>query len=75
MNGGRDTAEAASLFYYLNRSGFNGLCHFNQSGAFNVPFGQYNTVAYHADVPGASRGVRELDVHDHGLRKPAARGR
>jgi DNA adenine methylase len=31
--------EAAALFYYLNRTGFNGLCRFNASGGFNVPWG------------------------------------
>jgi DNA adenine methylase len=36
-----DTAEAASLFYYLNRTGYNGLCRFNNKGGFNVPFGRY----------------------------------
>jgi DNA adenine methylase len=40
------TAEAASLFYYLNRTGYNGLCRFNSSGEFNVPFGQYKAVTY-----------------------------
>jgi DNA adenine methylase len=48
-NGGAKTAEAAQLFYYLNRSCFNGLCRFNQSGEFNVPFGQYKTVNYAID--------------------------
>ena len=33
--------EAAGLFYYLNRTGYNGLCRFNRSGQFNVPFGRY----------------------------------
>ena len=33
-----DTAEAASLFYYMNRTGYNGLCRFNRKGGFNVPF-------------------------------------
>jgi len=33
--------EAAELFYYLNRTGYNGLCRFNKQGAFNVPFGRY----------------------------------
>jgi DNA adenine methylase len=33
--------EAAALFYYLNRSGYNWLCRFNQKGGFNVPFGRY----------------------------------
>jgi DNA adenine methylase len=44
-----DTTEAAQLFYYLNRTGYNGLCRFNQSGLFNVPFGQYKTITYAPD--------------------------
>jgi len=45
-----DTAEAASLFYYLNRTGYNGLCRFNASGEFNVPFGRYRTINYRTDL-------------------------
>jgi DNA adenine methylase len=43
------TPEAASLFYYLNRTGYNGLCRFNRSGEFNVPFGRYTTINYRRD--------------------------
>jgi DNA adenine methylase len=43
------TAEAAQLFYYLNHTGYNGLCRFNQKGLFNVPFGEYKTVSYMRD--------------------------
>jgi len=43
------TKEAASLFYYLNRTGFNGLCRFNLSGEFNVPFGRYTRIGYTRD--------------------------
>lgn len=41
-----DTREAAQLFYYMNRTGYNGLCRFNLSGEFNVPFGRYKTINY-----------------------------
>ena len=41
--------EAAQLFYYLNRTCFNGLCRFNQRGEFNVPFGTYTNINYASD--------------------------
>lgn len=41
--------DAAGLFYYLNRTGFNGLCRFNASGLFNVPYGHYQRVSYQRD--------------------------
>ena len=37
---------SAELFYYLNHTGYNGLCRFNQKGGFNVPFGRYKTIHY-----------------------------
>lgn len=40
---------AAQIFYYLNRTGFNGLCRYNQNGQFNVPIGRYKTVTFLAD--------------------------
>ena len=46
---GRESRTAAELFYYLNRTGFNGLCRFNKRGTFNVPFGRHTGIAYVRD--------------------------
>jgi DNA adenine methylase len=46
---GAATAEAATLFYYLNKTGYNGLCRFNRSGLFNVPFGRHKKITYRPD--------------------------
>lgn len=35
------SSERAALFLYLNRHGYNGLCRYNLSGGYNVPFGRY----------------------------------
>ena len=48
-NGNANSAEAAQLFYYLNRTCFNGLCRFNKGGDFNVPFGTYRNINYAKD--------------------------
>jgi len=47
--GRADSAEAASIFYYLNRTCYNGLCRFNRKDEFNVPFGRYKKIAYKTD--------------------------
>lgn len=47
--GGETTQEAAELFYYLNRTCFNGLCRFNSKGEYNVPFGRYKQISYTTD--------------------------
>jgi DNA adenine methylase len=51
--------ESAELFYYLNRTGFNGLCRFNRQGEFNVPFGRYTRIGYVRDF----LAYRELLAH------------
>jgi DNA adenine methylase len=57
-SGKAETRETASLFYYLNRTGYNGLCRFNRSGEFNVPFGSYKQINYCRDF-GAYKQILE----------------
>lgn len=41
FNQSNDVFHRSLLFLYLNRHGYNGLCRYNLSGEFNVPFGRY----------------------------------
>jgi DNA adenine methylase len=45
-----ESSEAAELFYYLNRTGYNGLCRFNRKGEYNVPFGRHERINYARDL-------------------------
>ncbi|MFT2091922.1 Dam family site-specific DNA-(adenine-N6)-methyltransferase [Paraglaciecola sp. 2405UD69-4] len=46
FNESSDLYERAVFFLYLNRHGYNGLCRYNNSGKFNVPFGRYKAPYY-----------------------------
>ncbi len=41
FNQSTDSYERSLLFLYLNRHGYNGLCRYNKTGGYNVPFGRY----------------------------------
>lgn len=41
FNATDDPLYKSLLFLYLNRHGYNGLCRYNLSGGYNVPFGRY----------------------------------
>ncbi len=60
-NGGATSKEAAQLFYYLNRTCYNGLCRFNASGEFNVPFGKYKRIQYARGFPHHEEAFKEWE--------------
>lgn len=55
FNNSITSIRKSAIFIYLNRHCFNGLCRYNKSGKFNVPFGKYksptcpteNIIAFH----------------------------
>jgi len=56
-DGESESAEAACIFYYLNRTGYNGLCRFNKGGEFNVPFGRHKSIRYVRDFSAYADGL------------------
>lgn len=41
FNSSSDSYFRSLVFLYMNRHGYNGLCRYNKSGGYNVPFGKY----------------------------------
>lgn len=41
FNALKASKKRSALFLYLNRHGYNGLCRYNSSGKYNVPFGRH----------------------------------
>ena len=46
FNNSQNPYQRALLFLYLNRHCYNGLCRYNNSGEFNVQFGQYQNIYF-----------------------------
>jgi len=41
VSGADHGPDAAAMFLYLNRNGYNGLCRYSNDGKYNVPWGKY----------------------------------
>jgi DNA adenine methylase len=56
----------ASLFLYLNRTGYNGLYRENQAGEFNVPFGRHSDPDFirASQIRTAHRVLQNTDVYN-----------
>lgn len=61
-SGASMTGAAAELFYYLNKTGFNGVCRFNAAGEFNVPFGKRKSVEYRRDFAEYAAALRDWEL-------------
>ena len=46
FNNEKGCYKKSMLFVYLNRHAFNGLCRYNLSGKFNVPYGKYKNIYF-----------------------------
>ena len=65
------TAEAASLFYYLNRTGYNGLCRFNRTGRLQRAVRPLQEDRLPHRLHRVSAGVLAFRVHADGFREAA----
>jgi DNA adenine methylase len=66
--------EAAELFYYLNRTGYNGLCRMNRQGGFNVPFGRHVHIHYQRDLSSYAEAFRNWSFTTGDFEKVSADG-
>jgi DNA adenine methylase len=60
--GEEGSKNAAELFYYLNRTCYNGLCRFNREGEFNTPMGRYAVINYQTDFRPYAEVMRRWEL-------------
>lgn len=48
-DGSKSLLEKAAQFIFLNRHGYAGMCRYNLSGEFNVPYGKYKSPHFPVD--------------------------
>lgn len=76
FNESTDPFRRSVLFLYMNRHGYNGLCRYNRSGGFNVPFGRYKAPYFPArEIQTFSERSKRAKFHCIDFRKTFARAR
>ena len=62
--------EAAALFIFLNKSGYNGLYRVNSKGEFNVPCGCHFRKIYDEErIYSCSEALQKVTIHNEDFRK------
>jgi DNA adenine methylase len=70
FNETKDELRKATLFIYLNRHCFNGLCRYNGSGGFNVPVGKYDKPYFpRTELEKCCDKVRKFELHNKDFRE------
>lgn len=70
FNETKDKLRKATLFIYLNRHCFNGLCRYNGSGEYNVPFGKYDKPYFpREEFEKCHDKVKKFEIHNKDFRE------
>lgn len=73
FNGSATSVRKSAIFIYLNRHCFNGLCRYNASGGFNVPFGKYSgPTCPSEDIARFADFARRCEFHHQSFEKTFA---
>lgn len=68
FNESSDAFRRSTIFVYLNRHAFNGLCRYNSRGLFNVPFGKYKNPVFPEDeIISFSKAARRMRFKHQGF--------
>ena len=63
-SGTPSSPTAASLFYYLNRTCFNGLCRFSKKSGFNVGWGKLKNPTLVSDFSAHREVLESAEIHN-----------
>lgn len=70
FNQTKDKLRKATLFVYLNRHCFNGLCRYNGSGEYNVPFGKIDKPHFpREEFEKCLDRVKKFEIHNKDFRE------